>query len=99
MIPSVRRNYNQQFSSEKYQAYLRALENVYPGQLDFRVAETPVFVSAEFTQKMLSACDHIIDIIRQPGYLVKTEKAIPADLRVPNEDGNPHFIAFEFGVC
>ncbi|MFL5740834.1 MAG: hypothetical protein ACJ75B_11495 [Flavisolibacter sp.] len=99
MVPSVRKEYNQRFSQEKYNAFLQALNNVYPGQLDFRIAETPVFVPREFTQQMLSACDAIIDIINRPDYLVKSEKAIPAHLRVPKEDAHPHCIAFDFGVC
>ena len=54
-----------------------------PGQLDFRIAETPVFIPKDFTQKMLSACDSIIDVITQPEYHQQSEKAIPSHLRVP----------------
>src|SRR5437764_7362687 len=99
MVPSVRKEYNRRFSQEKYEAFIKALNNVYPGQLDFRVAETPVYVPKEFTKQMLSACDSIIDIINHPDYLVKSEKAIPSHLRVPNEDQHPHCIAFDFAVC
>jgi hypothetical protein len=52
-----------------------------------------------FLQKVLSACDSIIDIITQEDYQKKSEKAIPEHLRVPGEDPHPHFIAFDFGVC
>jgi len=99
MLTAIRKLYNQQFTQEKYEAYVDNLSNVYPGQLDFRVAETPVFVSKAFTQKMLSACESIIDVINTPAYYEQSEKAIPPHLRVPNEDAHPHFIAFDFGVC
>lgn len=99
MIPAIREQYNQQFTEEKYQAFIEGLNNVYPGQLDFRVAETPVFVPKEFTNKMLSACESIINVVSQPSYLKKSEKAIPEYLRVPNENAFPQFIAFDFGVC
>lgn len=99
MVPELRQNYNQQFTEEKYRAYISDLENIFPGQLDFRVAETPVFVSKEFTDKILSACESIIDVVTKPEYHKRSEKAIPAHLRVPNEDQHPHCIAFDFGVC
>lgn len=99
MIPSLRQQYNRQFSEEKYAAYLADLQNLYPGQLDFRVAETPVFIPREFWQKLLDACESILDKISTPDYQRQSERAIPAHLRVPNEDGVPHFIAFDFGIC
>ena len=53
MVPELRKKYNEQFTQEKYEAYVKDLEAVYPGQLDFRIAETPVFVPKTFTQKIL----------------------------------------------
>jgi hypothetical protein len=99
MVPQLRRKYNEQFSTDKYASFIKDLSNVYPGQLDFRVAETPVFVPMDFAGKMLSACEHIIDVITQPQYHRQSENAIPSHLRVPNEDQHPHCIAFDFGVC
>jgi len=99
MVPALRKRYNEQFTEEKYKAYIRDLSDVFPGQLDFRVAETPVFVSKEFTGKILSACESIIDAILDPGYKRESAAAIPAHLKVPVEDEHPHCIAFDFGVC
>lgn len=99
MIPDIRRKYNEEFTKEKYRAYVHELEGIFPGQLDFRIAETPVFVPNDFTAKMLSACESIIDVIIKPEYREQSEKAIPAGLRVPGEDAHPHCIAFDFGVC
>jgi hypothetical protein len=99
MVPELRKKYNKEFSKEKYASFVDDLSNIYPGQLDFRLAETPVFVPKNFTNKILSACENIIDVITQPAYEKQSEKAIPSHLRVPNEDAHPHFIAFDFGVC
>lgn len=99
MNRDIRQQYNNNFTKDKYEKYISKLENIYPGQLDFRVAETPVFVSKAFTQKMLDACESIIDVITQPEYLQQSEKAVPPGLDVPNTDGHPQFIAFDFGVC
>ncbi|WP_121355424.1 hypothetical protein [Flavisolibacter nicotianae] len=99
MIPSLRQQYNRQFTEDKYKAYLTDLENLYPGHLDFRIAETPVFVPKEFVQKMVSACESIIDRVNTSDYFRQSSKAIPPDLAVPGEEHQPQFIAFDFGVC
>ena len=99
MVAAVRQQFNRQFTPEKYNGFLKELQNLYPDQLDFRVAETPVFVPKDFTQKMLDACESIIDVITSREYFQKSEAAIPQHLRVPNEDAHPHFIAFDFGIC
>jgi hypothetical protein len=99
MIPSIREPYNKDFTEEKYKAYIHDLSNVFPGQLDFRVAETPIFVPKDFTEKMLSACESIIDTLSTPEYVTESEHAIPEHLKVPGQDEYPHFIAFDFGIC
>ena len=75
MVPELRKQYNQDFTEEKYQAYLLDLQGLFPGQLDFRVAETPIFVPRDFQDKMLSACESIIDTISQPAYHQQSEKS------------------------
>ena len=99
MIPELRKKYNEAFTEENYHRFLEELGGVFPGHLDFRVAETPVFVHNTFRDKMVSACDHILEVISGPEYKKQSMGAIPEGLRVPNEDAHPHFIAFDFGVC
>ena len=99
MIQSVREQFNQQFSPETYRAFLDKIEHDLPGQLDFRVAESPIFVPKELTDKLLQACDDIIDVIIQPNFNALTEAAIPAGQRVPGEDEHTQFLAVDFAVC
>lgn len=99
MIPSLRQQYNRHFTEAKYTAYLQHLSSVFPGHLDFRIAETPVFIPKEFWEKIHAACEAILDTIATPAYRAQSSNAIPAHLRVPNEDSHPQFIAFDFGVC
>ena len=99
MVPQLRQQYNQDFTPEKYEAFLQEINSLYPGQLDFRVAETPVFIPKTFTDQALEACERIIDIVTQPDYFEKGARAIPKHLKVPREDAHPHFIAFDFGIC
>ncbi len=99
MVPALRKRFNDQFSDEKYQNFLKNLSGVHPGQLDFRVAETPLFIPRSFKQKMLDACESIIDIINDEKFKKLTENAIPQDLLVPQENERSHFFAFDFGIC
>jgi len=99
MIASLRKSFNDSFTKEQYEKFLEDLHGVYPGQVDFRVAETPIFVPNDFTGKILDACENIVDIIIDPKFKELTRNAIPKDLQVPGEEGRPDFIAFDFGIC
>ncbi len=99
MQPELRQQFNSNFSQEKYEAYLKLNEDLHPGSLDFRIAETPIFVPADFTKKMLAACEDIIDVLVQPNFKELTERAIPAGMQIPNEKSYSDFVVFDFGVC
>ncbi|MVM36898.1 hypothetical protein GO730_03140 [Spirosoma sp. HMF3257] len=99
MIQSVRQTYNQAFSPERYRAFLDKINADLPGQLDFRVAETPVFVPKVLTDKLLQACDDIVSVLTHDDFKKLTEKAIPAGQNVPNEDAHTQFLAVDFAVC
>jgi hypothetical protein len=99
MIQEIRDEFNKEFSEEKYKKFLEDLNSKHPGQIDFRVAETPVFIPKSFEKKMLDACESIIDIIVQPGFKKMTDHAIPKGENVPNENEHTDFIAFDFGIC
>ncbi|TAL41181.1 MAG: hypothetical protein EPN92_13345, partial [Chitinophagaceae bacterium] len=99
MIPALRKEFNRNFTKAKYEAFLKELQGVHPDAIEFRVAETPVFVPRDFKDKMLSACENIVDIITDPGFKELTKNAIPKKLQVKNENEHSDFIAFDFGIC
>lgn len=99
MIETIRKKYNDAFTVEKYQAFLEDLHNVHPGAIEFRVAETPVFVPKDFRNKIIDVCESIVDKIIDPQFMQLSEKAIPNNLKVRGETNYPQFIAFDFGVC
>ncbi len=99
MIPDLRKEFNENFTHKKYIDFLQDLDSKHPGDIVFRIAETPVFVPKDFTEKMLGACEAIIDFIKDPGFKKLTNRAIPPAENVPGENDHPHFIAFDFGVC
>jgi len=99
MVPSVREQYNSDFTTERYHQYLEELNSFHPGDIEFRVAETPIFVDKAFTQKVLDACESIVDVIVRPDFRDMTKAAIPAEVWMPGENEYSDFIAFDFGIC
>lgn len=99
MVPSIRQQLNTDFTKEKYEAFLKELHAVHPGAIEFRVAETAIYVSKDFTEKVLDACESIVDIILDPKFKTLTKNAIPKNLEVPGENDHSHFIVFDFGIC
>jgi hypothetical protein len=99
MIETFRDRYNRYFTADRYEAMLAQIHADWPGQLDFRVAETPVFVGRDLKQKLLQACDDIVQRITTPDFKRQTEAAIPAGQRVPNEDDHTMFMAVDFAIC
>ncbi|MDB5271128.1 MAG: hypothetical protein JWP58_4168 [Hymenobacter sp.] len=99
MIPEHRHRYNAAFTTAKYQEMLADIDQQFPGQLDFRVAETPVFIPTDLRDKLIAAGDSIIDVIQQDNFKKLTKAAIPAHQRVPGDEGRPDFLTFDFAVC
>jgi len=95
----ARKIFNDNFTPEKYQHLLEALNKGLENPIAFRVAETPVFLTDDFRDKLLEAGDDIIKVIQQPDFKQLTERAIPEKWNVANENDHPHFIALDFGVC
>jgi hypothetical protein len=99
MVPALRKAFNSAFTQKQYEAFLKDLFHLHPGAIEFRIAETPVFVPKEFGQKMIDTCETIVDLIVSPSFKSISDAAIPAGDYVPNENRQSHFIAFDFGVC
>lgn len=99
MISSIRTQFNQAFSKDLYENYLQDLNSKHPGAIEFRVAETPIFIDKIFKNKILSACESIVDVITQADFMEISRRAIPPNVFVPNENTHTHFIAFDFGIC
>lgn len=99
MDPSARKAFNDNFTTEKYGRLLDSLNDGLKNPIPFRVAETPVFLTDDFRDKLLAAGEDIINVIVQPNFKQLTERAIPEKWRVANENDHPHFIALDFGVC
>jgi glutathionylspermidine synthase len=99
MQSTIRQTYNRSFSQEKYQYFLDEMNKSLPKPIEFRVAETPVFVPISLKQKLIETCESIVDVIVQEDFNYKTSGAIPQNQNVPNENTHTSFLAVDFAVC
>ncbi len=99
MQNKLRQIFNSNFTEEKYDAYMAEINAISPGNLDFRNAETPLFIPKDFTNKMLCACEDIIDVIVAPNFKELTERSIPKNLYVKGDEKHAECLVFDFGIC
>ncbi len=98
MIPEQRRKFNSEFTEEKYQRFLLALDQAVGAKIEFRTCETPVFLPEDFLVEMEQAGKELIAQLSTPEYLAASSRAVPAEFNVPNEGSHPQFIQVDFAV-
>ncbi|HYC72996.1 MAG TPA: hypothetical protein VEB66_17425 [Opitutaceae bacterium] len=99
MIPAVRRRYNAAFTEARYQAMLAELNRAVYWPVDFRVAESPLFLDEATTRALVEATDDVVGQLAQPAFRSHAVPAIPPGLSVPRETPFPHFLAVDFALC
>lgn len=98
MIKKYREAFNANFTDETYTEFLNAIASGYP-PIPFRVAETPIFIPQALKEKLIAAGEEIIALIKQDNFKELTQNAIPKQWNVKNENSNPHFLTFDYGLC
>ena len=99
MDPQLRSRFNAEFALEKYAALLRCVNETEKWPADFRISETPVFLTREFTDEVTRAAKEIIDVTRTPEFARHAASAVPEGLAVPNESAHPNFHVVDFAIC
>jgi len=99
MHPELRAQFNADFSGDKYTALLRCVNETDRWPADFRISETPIFLTQEFTNEVVHAANEIVDLTRTPQFAEHARSAIPQGLEVPNESAHPNFLVVDFGIC
>jgi len=99
MHKEARKAFNSSFTEDNYKNFVSNIAADYPGQLDFRVAETPVFVPLDLKNSLVQACDEIIETLLSPDFSAKTNRAVPDGQNVPNENSHTSFLAIDFAIC
>src|SRR5438477_7840260 len=99
MDPQLRSQFNADFSAEKYAALLRCVNESVRWPADFRISETPIFLTREFTEEAVAAAREIRAQTQTPEFVRHATSAIPAGLAVPNESSHPEFLIVDLGIC
>jgi len=99
MEPALRSQFNADFTPDKYAALLRCVNETEKWPADFRVSETPIFLSNEFTDEATRGANAIVDLTLTPEFVRNAQSAIPKGLEVPNESAHPNFLVVDFGIC
>jgi hypothetical protein len=98
MIPELRRQFYASYTPERYQRFLRLLDDGCRTHVKFRNCETPIFLPRELMTRMENDGRELIQQLMAQDYLKRSDVTIPAEYRVPSEDSRPLFIQVDFGL-
>jgi len=99
MHPELRSRFNADFTPDKYAALLCCVNETEKWPADFRVSETPIFLTSEFTDEVIRAANAIVGLTQTSEFARHAQSAIPEGLEVPNESAHPNFLVVDFGIC
>jgi hypothetical protein len=99
MISSIRNTFNQAFTDQKYQQMLASISKMNKGEMDFRLAETPVFIDCITKNKLLKAGNEICTFITSDQFQIKTANSFSQVATPPNESHLPSCIVMDFAIC
>jgi limonene-1,2-epoxide hydrolase len=99
MIPSLRQQFNENFTADKYRAFLRRVDEVCGTHVQFRLSETPCFFPKMLLERMADDGQALIrQLMDNPAYRAKSDEAVPPEFKVPNEAAHPMFAQVDFGL-
>jgi hypothetical protein len=99
MIPEYRRDFNARFTPEKYERFLREIDQKSGAHVKFRCSETPCFFPPELLCKMVTAGEELVQqLVSNPEYLAAADRVIPPGFDVPNCPDRPLFVQADFGI-
>ncbi len=100
MIPELRRRFNEGFTPERYASFLSGVEKRCGTRVEFRMAETPIFVPLALLEAMAAAgAELTASLLGNPACLAAARQAIPAGYRVARETAHPHFLTADFALA
>ena len=99
MIPHLREKFNSEFKQETYNNFLTELNSILKYPVDFRVAETPIFLPDSLKSEIITACNGLLEQIGSDNFKNKSREAIPKEFEVPNTSDHPEFLQIDFAIC
>src|SRR4051812_14420663 len=99
MDTELRARFNADFSAARYEELLRMANETERWPVDFRISETPIFLTREFTAEVARAAEEIVAQTRTGEFARHAQTAIPPGLEVRDETPHPIFLQVDFAVC
>src|SRR5438045_8934573 len=99
MHPELRAAFNSDFTPQKYAALFTFINEAEKWPADFRISETPIFLTNEVCDEVVNAANELVAKTRIPEFARHAASAIPPGLEVPNEAPHPNFLVVDFGIC
>lgn len=99
MIPELREKFNSGFTEKKYTSLIKDLDSEFNTKIDFRIAETPIFLPKELLNEILAGANDLVTALQTKEFKEYSKKALPDGLAVPNEDEHPALLAIDFAIC
>ena len=99
MHPELRARFNANFTAQRYEELVRTANETERWPVDFRISETPIFLTPEFSAELAAAAEAIVAQVRTPEFARHAQTAIPPGLDVPGETPHPIFLQVDFAVC
>jgi hypothetical protein len=99
MIPALREEFNRNYTPEKYEKFLRNLDQACDTAIGFRVSETPCFVPRSVLDQMAqSGRELVLQLVDNLDYRRASDASVPPQYNVPNEPSLPMFVQVDFGL-
>jgi hypothetical protein len=98
MHPQYRALFNDQIDDARYQWYQQELESRLDVDFEFRLAETPLFLTDDFRQRAVDAAEAIVEQLSDAQRIEQMKAAIPERWNTPGMDALPSFSQVDFAV-
>ena len=98
MDPHYRQLFNAQYTPELYERYKADFAKRLNCTFEFRLAESPVFLSDDFKRRAVESANAIIDQLSDPALIAKMKEAIPERWDTPGMDALPNVAQVDFAV-
>jgi hypothetical protein len=98
MDAQFRKLFNAQFRPELYDGYRHELERRLDCTFEFRLAESPLFLSDDFKRRAVESANAIMEQLSDPALIERMKAAIPERWNTPGMDALPNFAQVDFAV-
>ena len=99
MNNKYRQQFNENFTTEKYNNFIDDIASDFDYKVTFRIGETPFFIPNELKNQLIEGCNEVISFIKEKNFIKLTDKALELNRKVPSEDSHTTFLCIDFGIC